>query len=960
MPIAFLVQIAAREGRAEQPLSAEERAHFKAIVQEEARRYGGQVLQVLAQRAMLNFVKGDPISFALALQDRLANPIWAPIQVLHAGQVAGEDTLSDDRMLNTLLSLQAAAWPGQILLSAAATQICQLPPGIILRDLGVHLLADLLEPRRIYQVMRSTSPTESFPPLRTLSQHAHNLPAYPTPFIGREETLEYIIRFFRQAEGRWLTLLGPGGIGKTRLALQAGARLIEDFADGVYRIAMGHLGSLNTFLITLGDVLGFTFYGREDLQVQLGTYLHDKEILLILDSCERSPEAQAWIAAQQMNAPNLRVLATARERLYVPREVVVELAGLPLPDPERGLTLEKAGATRLFLECARLNVPNFKPTAEDKAAIERICTLVDGLPLGIELAAAWVGALPCRDIADELEYNLDFLATTVNGKAREERNLRRLFETAWARLNPGLQQTLLRLSVFPADFAETDAAAVANCTSDELHALADKSMLQSQGNGRFVFHRILRQYAQEKMSPQVAQTMQRRFIEYYLEKLTQSLDALHGAEQLSTLEAIGREWVNHVQAWTWGLERREKRFLQQALPTLTLFMDMRGLWQDALRRLQEAMQDLWQGAPPPEEDEELLAMLLAYTGLFELRMGQTPKAETHLQRALALFEKHHVTEGIAYASYRLGDTAYGQGDYAKAESYYQRGLELYTALHDVWGQMAVLNNLANLLLNLGKTAEAQACYEKCLEYAKQSGEQWMRSTILSNLGNVRFHAGDLEAALTYNQEALSIKRALRGRMGIAATLLNLGNIYNLLNKPTIAEGLLQESLTVYREIGDWRGLAAAYEEMGHTYSTQKRHQEALEAFGESLRLRRLMNDRWGVVSSLKSVAQGLTQSGSPHLALEYLREAWQLLATLDAPPLRTTVLLAYAEVLTAQDMYDKAYLIVEVVLRESQDAINRLHATHLRQRLSFLMTEERRENLRHQAASLTLADLKVE
>lgn len=236
----------------------------------------------------------------------------------------------------------------------------------------------------------------------------------------------------------------------------------------------------------------------------------------------------------------------------------------------------------------------------------------------------------------------------------------------------------------------------------------------------------------------------------------------------------------------------------------------------------------------------------------------------------------------------------------------------------------------------------------------------MRSTILSNLGNVRFHAGDLEAALTYNQEALSIKRALRGRMGIAATLLNLGNIYNLLNKPTIAEGLLQESLTVYREIGDWRGLAAAYEEMGHTYSTQKRHQEALEAFGESLRLRRLMNDRWGVVSSLKSVAQGLTQSGSPHLALEYLREAWQLLATLDAPPLRTTVLLAYAEVLTAQDMYDKAYLIVEVVLRESQDAINRLHATHLRQRLSFLMTEERRENLRHQAASLTLADLKVE
>ncbi len=958
MPTLLLVHLASRQSRVlNGEFSPEARANFKRRVTYRARQYGGKVLQVLAHRAIIAFHTGDPLSCALALKDDLTQETHAPIQVLHCGTVQGSDALSEQQTLQTLFTLQGVAWPGQVLVSAEAARSCQIPGGIFLQDLGVHLLPDLLEPRRIYQLARNVT-GETFPPLRTLSHAPHNLPPQVTPFVGREKELITITGFFRNAAGRWLTLLGPGGIGKTRLALQAGALLIQDFQDGVFRIAMGHLATLNAFLIALSDALRFTFYGREGVAQQLSTYLKDKQVLLVLDGCDQSLEAQTWLSELLNTARGVRVLATARQRLHVPHEEILDVQGLQLPDLKTGQKLEDASATRLFLQSARFHVPDFTPTPEDEAAIISICARLGGLPLGIELAAAWVNALSCQEIAEEVQASLDFLdAALTDDVSGQERSLRKLFDSAWQLMSKPLQETLGLLTVFPADFAAEDAVAVVQRPLDHVQALADKSMLKRLSGERYEIHAVLQPYAREKTLEPTMRALQERFCEHYLHKLEQALPNLRNANQLETLQTLVKERQNMLQAWQWGLRLRRYETLRKALPALVMFMDMRGLWQEAQGLLQQMLQTLWQGSTPPKAEEGLAAGVFAALGLFALRMGQHQQAEVWFKRALELYERQHDQEGIAYARYRLGDVRYTQGDYEEAETLYRSALEIASARHDLWGQMVILNNLANLLLNVGRHDEAKALYQQCLALAEQTGEQWLRATVLSNYGNTLYNEGDLETALRFTQEALDIKRTFGARMGIAAGLLNLGTIYTALKKYTVAETLMRESIQVYREIDDWRGIAAAHEELGYTLTNLERYDEALEAFGESLRLRRLMNDRWGIVSALKGVAHGLTRSGAAQLAMDYLHEAWQILLSLHAPNLQAAVLIEYAATRLALGEYADAYRTLEVVLRQPVDAINQVYALELRQRLSHYLTGEQMVRLRQQVTHLSLADM---
>lgn len=957
MPVILLVYLASSHNSTQNgAFSPEQRAQFKQVLKREAHQYGGQVMSVVGSRALLSFSIGNPVSCALALQKALTTDTQAPIQVLHVGDVPGRDVLQDDEVFQTLNQLQEVAWPGQILLSAEAARVCQLPAGVVLRDLGVHLLPDLSEPRRIYQVGLSSISSAEFPPLRSLGQYAHNLPAHTVPFVGREAELESIITFFRKNRGRWLSILGPAGIGKTRLAIQAGARLIQDFRHGVFRISMSHLTSLNTFLIALGDALHFSFYGREELEKQLMTYLQDKELLLILDNCERCFEAQAWLNKLIETAPSLRVIATMRERLYYPYETVLELGGLALPHVESNEAIEKAAATRLFLHCARLNLPYFKPNAEEQAAIVRICATVGGMPLGIELAAAWVGGLSCQDIAEELETNLDFLETSLSSTPGQERSLRGLFNSTWGLLGEDLQKTLVNLTVFRSSFDAEDAAAVVECSTEALQTLADKSMLQRQGEQRFELHRVILQYAQEKAIASSMEKVRRRYVHHYLQKLAHRLSGLRGNQQLTTLQALAMDQPHALLAWQWGLEYGEYELLRQALPTLIQFMDMRGLWQEALQLLEQVRQKMEQENSPSDVTLLFTADVITGVGLFNLRMGRHQQAEQWLRRAMELYEQSHHQEGLATVLYRLGDTLYSVGEYEQAEALYRRSLNLFTQNNDVWGQIALLNNLGNLLLNLGKPEEAKVCYERALHLADSIGEQWLRSTVLSNLGNQLYEEGNFDAAIQVNEEALALKRAFGGRMGIAVGLLNLSACYNALKKYTLAENLLRESISTYREIGDWRGLASAHEVLAETCNAQGRYDEALQALGEALRLHRLMNNRWGLASVLNSVAHSLVLSGTPHLAQDYLREAWRILQVLNAPQLKVSTLVEYAASLSAQGAYAEAYRVLEVAFRYGLSTPNRDYGATLREQVSRYLTDEQRVALREQVAHLSLEE----
>ncbi|MGH2353778.1 MAG: ATP-binding protein, partial [Chloroflexota bacterium] len=334
----------------------------------------------------------------------------------------------------------------------------------------------------------------------------HDLSAPPTPFIGRQADLAELSSLLSTPACRLLTLVGPGGIGKTRLALQAAARLRDaraaasgrGFGHGVYVVALQALRSPDLLLPALADALALPPVGSGDPLAQLLNYLRDKAVLLVLDNFEHLMHGAALLAGILAAAPQLKLLVTSREALNVQEEWLYPIQGLPFPDSELAADLEDYSAVRLFAERARRVRWDFSLDAE-RAGVVRVCRLVEGMPLALELAAAWTKTLPCAEIATEIESSIDFLATRLRDVPERHRSMQAVFEQSWARLDGGERAVLRRLSVFRGGFRREAAEQVAGASIPTLSLLVDKSLLRLEVDGRYQIHELLRQYAEERL-----------------------------------------------------------------------------------------------------------------------------------------------------------------------------------------------------------------------------------------------------------------------------------------------------------------------------------------------------------------------------------------------------------------------------------------------------------------------------
>jgi predicted ATPase/Tfp pilus assembly protein PilF len=653
--------------------------------------------------------------------------------------------------------------------------------------------------------------------------------------------------------------VGIGGVGKTRLALQVGYEERYNFRDGVFYVPLAALDVPEQLGAALARALNFSLHTGQNPWQELRAYLRPKELLLILDNFEHLLPGAGRISELLQYAPEVVVLVTSRERLSVQGEWVVPVTGMRYPRTEDLTPSEAHGAVRLFLEGARRLRPGFEPTPEELRAIVRICRLVEGLPLALELAAPWLRVLSCQEIVQEIERDIDFLEGARQDLPDRHRSLRAVFDHSWQLLSPPEQQVFKHLAVFRGAFSREAAEAVAGATPALLAALEDQSLLQiethSGGTSRYDLHDLVQRYAAEKLArdPVGELTLRERHAEYYLTWVAQQRASLKGRGQKESVAALERELAQIRAAWSYATQSGIPELLRPALESLFLFYDLQSRFPEGVALFRAAC-DLF--AQEGEEGEDL-GFGLACQGWFVACSTDLAQGRDLLEEALSLLSKGD-PRLRAFTLDHLGSILLELSEYEEAEEACEEALSLYQALDDAYGEVQTLNALGQMMYLQGECERARAYCEEGLRQAEAIGLSRTIGDGLRQMGTLLYFMGNHTEAQAYYEQALVRYRESRNRWGESSTLVSLAGVTSRQGDHVAAQTYLQEALQIAREIGDRSnegdilnslGLQCTYEgELDRALRFQEQaltiKEELGERMGEGHVLNNLTNTLW--------------------------------------------------------------------------------------------------------------------
>ncbi len=671
----------------------------------------------------------DAVAAASEGQRALAD---GPIRV-RMGLHTGEPGLTEEGYVGLDVHkgarIAAVGHGGQVLLSQTTHALVDTD----VRDLGVHRLKDLSAPERIYQLEVEGLPRE-FPLLKTVEAGMKNLPRPRTSFVGRASELEAIDRLLEDPECRLLTLVGPGGAGKTRLALEAAAHRVDRYPHGVHFVPLASVASPDFLGPALAESIQFAVdavHSGFSAQDQLLDYLSERSTLLVLDNFEHLVEGSGFLSEVIERAPHVELLTTSRERLNVQSEWVFDVEGLGLAENGNG----SASAVRLFVERATQVVPGFALDDAGYSQALRICRLVDGMPLGIELAASWASVLSCAEIADEIEGNIDFLATSMRDVPERQRSLRVTIDQSWRLLTDEQRSAFSRLSVFRGSFDRSAAVAVTRADLRLLSELVAKSLLRRPDFGRFELHELLRQYAAEqlRLSPAEEVNARERHARHYAAMLLERQAALLGPELAVARDELRGEADNLRAAAEWTLAEDDEHVALPVLDTFYTFLWMHS-WFDGAETLERLARTAGFEADDPGSATGVALAAATCRIAIGARLGYDPAAEEVAMRCLPVLRARNLERELARCLCALGIVAVYRDVFPEAVAFLEDGTEIARATGDGLTECGGLMDLGFARLLMDDLESARESFEAAHVLSEKLGNPVLRAYATSKLG----------------------------------------------------------------------------------------------------------------------------------------------------------------------------------------------------------------------------------
>ncbi len=632
----------------------------------------------------------------------------------------------------------------------------------------------------------------------------HNLPAQATPFVGREHELVELTQLLADDNTRLITILAPGGMGKTRLALEAARLQIGHYADGVIFVPLAPLSSPSDIVTTIAENVGFSFYGENTPAKQLTDFLRERSMLLVLDNFEHLLDGVQLIADMMQVAPHVRILTTSRERLNLRGETVYSLRGLEFPTWETPEDALQYDAVKLFMQSAQRIRADFTLHAHDLDYLARICRLTAGLPLGIELAAGWVDVLSLEQIATEIQKGIDILETDMRDIPERHRSVRATFNYTWERLTADEQAVFMRLSVFRGGFTIQAAQAIASAGVRSLKQLANKALVQVSPDGRHNIHELLRQFGAEKLTLSGEQpTIQAAHAAYFADFMAERKQDIRTNRQLEALALIDPDFENVRLAWLHVVNQQQWDQLPKFLHSLWFYLDLRTRGQEGVEIFDQAVK-LLQSAPSTAESELVKAQILARLGWFYNDTGLREKALNTCNQALHILRQYDPSEDLLATlfSYGLVTSYLGQWDISFNSS--EEGVRIAQSLGDKYWEGHLLVWLGGLHLGMDNIASALQCAEEGLAIFQNAGTHYGRMGIHGLLGDIAQAQQDYDAAKNWYQQSLVQAEAFGHAHNIVVCNTQLGRIalkqQNYLAARIHLKKALQVSWAAYKSV----------------------------------------------------------------------------------------------------------------------------------------------------------------
>lgn len=823
------------------------------------------------------------------------------------------------------------AWAGQW--SAALRQYQQCA-SILTDELGAdpdpesQALHALIQARVVPPLPGEPQParkttTQTLPTPGSAEVPPGNIPAQTTPFIAREREQVEIMQIMDDPGCRLLTLVGQGGIGKTRLALHVATDLAGRYPGGAYFVPLAPVNAAEYLVPAIADALQFPASREGDPKNQLMCYLQEKHLLLVIDNFEHLLDGADLVTEILTAAPNVKILATSRERLQLQEEWVYEIPGLAYPRdgdhaPPQFDEAARYGAVQLFVQSGRRVRPDFALDETNTGAVLRICRLVEGMPLGLELAAAWLQMLSPHEIAHEIERSLDFLSVGLRSLPPRHRSVRAVFETSWERLSSDEQWALSQLSVFRGGFGRDAAQAVAETSLRVLLALVSKSLLHRETDDHYSMHELLRQFAQEKLDSDltVRDATHGRYAAYYAGMLRAWVPALKGGNQIDTLNTIEADIDNIRTAWILAVARRDVLAIRGLFAGLSLFYLMRSRLHESnemfggtahyLETLddlsdderivlaqikinqarvlqvlgrQEEPEAIYSATLPvigPLDSHEIALTLFILSALAVWPVGDLKEAERLARKALAIFEAHDDQWGIGRALHLLGDVAHHSIDYTTSQRLYQRSLAISRAIGDRWGEGTDLNMLGEVAYTLGDYVEAERLYRESVALAEAVGDRYNLAWCLDRVADVLSLQGRYDEAEVIAAQGVENGRELGNRHWIAYGFLCLTEITSGKGDFEAAMHYFRQSFEAFETTDSSEG-PAWLRIAGCVIALAQGNTADLERFArESLVIFEQTRSPWGRSAALHYLGEAARCRGEFEAARRYLSQAVQL------------------------------------------------------------------------------------